>query len=212
VHGYLPSDAHKRIKDARMQWKMRSGQGDFADYELVLVKEYLTAIQQITPDQVDEIIREVFEEYKDQTYVYTRNLIRELKEKGYTLVAISGSPKEIVTKLAVHHGFDISLGASFEQIDGKYSGKIDSPIFDKAKALQQLVDEHGLNLAGSIGVGDSKSDGPMLAAVDHAIAFNPNQELFELAKEQGWKVVVERKDMVYELKPHDGHYVLLDTA
>src|SRR5688500_7222628 len=70
------------------------------------------------------IVQEVFDEYKDQTYTYTRDLIKDLKAKGYFLLAISGSHQEIIQKLAQHHGFDGAVGATFEQIDGKFSGAI----------------------------------------------------------------------------------------
>jgi phosphoserine phosphatase len=55
-------------------------------------------------------------------------------------------------------------------------------------------------------VGDSEADIPMLSAVEYPICFNPNSKLFAHAKEQNWTVVVERKDVVYEMagnaQPH----------
>jgi HAD superfamily hydrolase (TIGR01490 family) len=207
-HGFIPADAHERIKQARMNWKVRTTDEGFEKYELALVLEYLEAIKRITPQQCELIYQEVFDEYKDQTFTYTRDLIKDLKEKGYTLIAISGSQDQIIQKLAKHHGFDIAVGATMEQIDGKYSGKITTPIFDKAKALQQIIDEHGLTTKDSYGVGDSKSDVPMLEMVDNPIVFNPDTKFFKIAKSKQWKIVVERKNMTYELEPHDGTYLL----
>jgi HAD superfamily hydrolase (TIGR01490 family) len=207
-HGFIPADAHERIKQARMDWKVRTTDEGFEKYELALVLEYLEAIKRITPQQCELIYQEVFDEYKDQTFTYTRDLIKSLKEKGYTLIAISGSQDQIIQKLAKHHGFDIAVGATMEQIDGKYSGRITTPIFDKAKALQQIIDEHGLITKDSYGVGDSKSDVPMLEMVDNPIVFNPDTKLFKLAKSKQWKIVVERKNMTYELEPKGGTYLL----
>lgn len=207
-HGFIPADAHERIKQARMQWKIRTTNEGFEEYELALVLEYLEAIKRITPEQSELIYQEVFDEYKDQTFTYTRDLVKKLKEQGYTLVAISGSQNEIIQKLAKHHGFDIAVGATLEQIDGKYSGKISTPIFDKAKALRQIIDEHSLSIEKSYAVGDSKSDVPMLEMVENPIVFNPDKKLFKIAKSKQWKIVVERKNMIYELNPHDGVYTL----
>ena len=62
--------------------------------------------------------------------------------------------------------------------------------------------------SGSVGVGDSESDIPMLSTVERPIAFNPTRNLYEHAVEHAWPVVVERKNMIYKLEPHDGVYRL----
>jgi phosphoserine phosphatase len=39
--------------------------------------------------------------------------------------------------------------------------------------------------------------------VENPIAFNPNRKLLDKAKESDWRVVVERKDSIYDLsKPN----------
>ena len=153
----------------------------------------------------------MFDEYKDQTFTYARDLIKQLKGEGYVLLAISGSQHEIIEKLAKHHGFDAAVGATVEldqQIDGKYTGNIDTPIFDKAKVLKQFIKTHNLTTTNSYAIGDSKSDVPMLEMVDHPIAFNPDREFFAIAKEHGWKVVVERKNMVFEMGLRGGMWLV----
>jgi len=35
--------------------------------------------------------------------------------------------------------------------------------------------------------------------VDHPIAFNPNQNLKAVAEKNNWKIVVEKKDVIYEI-------------
>ena len=208
-NGHIPQDAHDRIRAARKEWKQRTTNNGFSAYEEVLVQEYIAVLKNITPEQYSEVVQEVFEEYKDQTYTYTRDLIKDLKAKGYTLLAISGSHQEVIERLGKHQGFDYVVGAKLEQIGGQYTGRMDTPIFDKAKVLKKLVDEHGLAFEGSLAVGDSHSDVAMLDIVENPICFNPDRKLFEVAKERQWKVVVERKNMVYELEPKDGRYVLL---
>jgi HAD superfamily hydrolase (TIGR01490 family) len=207
-HGYIPAEVHKRIVQARMVWKRRTTDDEFERYELLLVKEYLVAIKQLEPQQYHAIVQEVFDEYKDQAFTYTRDLIKELKQQGYFLLAISGSPDEIIQLLSKRYGFDAAIGATFEQIDGRFSGAIDSPIFDKAGALQRFVDTHRLSYKDSVGVGDGTGDVPMLALVDHPIVLNPNKHLFAMAQERNWDIVVERKNMIYKLHPQNGKYIL----
>ena len=73
-------------------------------------------------------------------------------------------------------------------------------IANKANIVRRVVAKEKLSLKGSIGVGDTEGDVPMLELVETAICFNPNAKLYRFAKLNKWKVVVERKDVVYEIK------------
>ena len=107
--------------------------------------------------------------------------------------------------------FDISIGETYVCKDGAYTGEV-LHVFDrKDEYLRQIIEEHGLTYKGSIGVGDSRSDISMLELVEEPIAFNPEKRLLATAKERGWKVVIERKNVVYELQPADGTYALKST-
>jgi HAD superfamily hydrolase (TIGR01490 family) len=210
-YGQISADDSEKIRQARMTWKQRSQTDSFRDYEHVLVTTYQAALQQLSPAEYSRAIDQVFEEYKDQVYIYTRDLVRQLKSEDYLLFAVSGSHDEIVTKIADYYGFDDSIGASFEQIDGRFTGVINTPFGRKAELLHGLVKKHEVTFEGSIAIGDSGSDIAMLELAEQPIAFNPNIELFQHAKAQGWKVIVERKNMVYELNPQegqDGSYLL----
>ena len=73
-------------------------------------------------------------------------------------------------------------------------------MLNKAAVVQHAVEKEGLTLKGSIGVGDTESDIPFLELVSEPICFNPNSKLFSHAKRNKWRVVVERKDVVYEIE------------
>jgi phosphoserine phosphatase len=49
-------------------------------------------------------------------------------------------------------------------------------------------------------MGDTLSDVGFLEMVQTPIAFNPNRSLFEVARRSNWPIVVERKDVVYNLQ------------
>jgi phosphoserine phosphatase len=51
----------------------------------------------------------------------------------------------------------------------------------------------------------------MLDLAEQPIAFNPEVALFKIAQQKGWKVVVERKNIFYELEGKDGKYQLVKT-
>lgn len=206
--GYIEKDLYQQIKDARMAWKRREHSESFRDYELQLVQLFTNVMLKISVRQFQEAADVVFDEYKDQVYTYTRGLIRDLKEKDYLIFAISGSQETVVEKMAVYYGFDDFVGRVDEQADGRFTGKSTTPVFNKDKALVQLVKKHGAGNSGSFGVGDSHSDIAMLELVENPIAFNPERRLFDYAAGKGWKIVIERKNMIYELVQKNNRYFL----
>jgi HAD superfamily hydrolase (TIGR01490 family) len=210
-HNYIDTETHNSIKSARMKWKNRSSSTSFKEYESLLVKAYIASLKQINPRAYELIVDEVFSEYKDQLFVYTRELLKKLKSEGYVLFAISGSQDEIVQKLAAYHGFDAAIGAQLEMKEGAYTGEITSPIHNKDEVLSRLVTQYNCTYEGSYAVGDSAGDISMLSAVENPIAFNPEASLFAHAKNNSWTIAVERKNVTYELINHNGTYELRNT-
>ncbi|MEK9176835.1 MAG: hypothetical protein AAB923_00910, partial [Patescibacteria group bacterium] len=68
-----------------------------------------------------------------------------------------------------------------------------------AAIVRHAMRKFGGAYRGSVAVGDTESEIPMLRLVERPIAFNPNRKLFAYAKRRGWEIVVERKDVVYEI-------------
>ena len=205
----LAPDAYKKLHDARMAWKTRQNPNAFKQYEALLINIFEDSFAILNTSDFDQAVEEIINEYSDQVYVYTRDLIKKLKGEGYCLLAISGSQHELVGHLAKHYGFDDWQGTDYERKDGKFSGKVTVASQEKRKALEVLVKKHGLEYKDSWAVGDSASDAPMLKMVKNPIAFNPDRDLFELAQKHGWKIILERKNMVYHLEQQDEQYVLL---
>jgi HAD superfamily hydrolase (TIGR01490 family) len=206
--GYIAPVKYQAIKDARMIWKRRESSESFKQYELELIKLYENLLTEITVEQFEKTAQSVFEEYKDQVYTYTRDLIRKLKADGYLIFAISGSQIQVIEKIATHYGVDDFAARVDKHTNGHFTGQSTTPIFNKDQVLQDLAKQHNASFEGSIGIGDSSSDIKMLEIVERPIAFNPERKLFEHARTKGWKVVVERKNMIYELEDKDGKYQL----
>ena len=209
--GFADKTEYQAIKDARLAWKRREPGASFKSYEQKLIDGYDKMLAKLTTDEFEQAASAVFAEYKDQSYTYTRNLITELRGKGYLLFAISGSQGEIVAKIAGHWGFDDFRASEFERKGGRFSGKRTHYLGRKDEAVAELMQAHGVTKKGSVGVGDSLSDAKMLECVQTPIAFNPERELFDYAKAKAWKIVIERKNMIYELESIDGKYVLVNT-
>lgn len=196
-YGIFPNIVVKEIEQYHDDWINR--RGNYKDYEMSLINSYSNRIKGKVVEDVENVSRFVLEQKNGYVYVYTRDLIESLRH-DHILVAISGAPQEILTQFANHLHFDYAYGAIYEQIDGKYTGNIAFPAyFKKAEILRNFCTEHNLTLEGSLGIGDTIGDVAFLELVERPIAFNPSQELYTVAKERGWKTVVERKDVIYEI-------------
>lgn len=202
-----PPDADK-VTRARQLWKTRSSENSYKNYEDMLVEVFDKAITKIDYSVYEEMAEEVFQEHKDQVYTYTRGLIKQLKADDYMLFAISGSPREVVEKVAKYWGFDDWIASEYEVENNKITGTKKLGFIDKNKSVEYFVEKYRLTYKDSCGVGDSESDIKMLKKVEKPIAFNPSKELFAHAGKSGWRVIVERKNVVYELNPQDGSYFL----
>lgn len=207
--GALGDNARQKLHEARMVWKRREGLDAFKAYEKTLIDVYESALDKLSTGLFDSMVETVIAEYKEQTYTYTRDMVKSLKAKGYFLLAISGSHQELIEKLAKHYGFDDWEGTRYERQGQSFSGQKTVVSKDKKTGLQKLASKHGLSYDGSIAIGDSLSDVPMLELVEEPIAFNPDRALFEIARSHGWKVVLERKNMIYKLESKNGSYILV---
>ncbi|MEX2007065.1 MAG: HAD family phosphatase [Candidatus Saccharimonadales bacterium] len=206
--GLVDTIAYQAVRDARMSWKRRTDTDSFKTYEQHLVGFYNQLLENLSVSHFTEAADAVFDEYKDQVYVYSRDLIRQLKKKNYLLIALSGSQSEIVEKIANYYGFDDYIGTTYERSGKYFTGTMILHLGKKDEVLKKLIKRHQATSSKSIGIGDSASDISMLEAVEQPIAFNPEMKLFEHAKRRGWKIVIERKNVIYELEPRNGRYQL----
>jgi len=204
--GHIDQVVYSAVVTAEKRWKDR--QMDFRSYQMLLINSYDQALHKLDPEQVKEAIENAYLEHRDQIYTYTRDLIAELKKKSYILLAISGSHHEIVELVARHYGFSDWAGTEYHQKDGRYTGTYTFPAHKKGETLKKFIEKHGLSTKGSIGVGDSESDIAMLELVERPVIFNPSRGLLEHAQAKGWEIVVERKDVVYQLVAKNKQYVL----
>ena len=133
-------------------------------------------------------------------------LLRAHRAAGRMVVIVSASPEEIVGPLASYLGADHAI-ASRARLDdeGRYSGEMAFDAFGSAKvdAIRELAQAHGLDLDASYAYSDSATDLPMLEAVGHPVAVNPDRELARVAGERGWEIRVFARPV--QVRPTSGH-------
>jgi HAD superfamily hydrolase (TIGR01490 family) len=143
--------------------------------------------------RVQEIVEEALEQVVEPIiYAEALELITMHQREGRIVVIVSASPEEIVRPLARYLGADRAI-ASRARIDeeGRYSGEMDYDAFGPAKAtaMRALADELGIDLDASYAYSDSATDLPMLEAVGHPFAVNPDRELLRAAVDREWEVL-----------------------
>jgi HAD superfamily hydrolase (TIGR01490 family) len=196
----IPRKARAEYEAQYKKWIER--EGNYDDYIMAMVKSFKRHIRGVYYGDMADVAKEVVKTQKKRTYRYTRDLIQQLKKKGYFLLAVSHSPKTILDFFCPTMGFDKAYGVLYDLgPEDNFTGSVidEHLIMNKANIVKRAVEKQGLSLRGSIGVGDTEGDITFLELVDTPVCFNPNQKLYRHAKRAGWRVVVERKDVIYEL-------------
>ena len=199
--GVFPADVQQGYAVAQAAWQRREGM--YEDYIEAVIATFLTHITGVHYGVFADVGRRVVATKSKQVYTYTRDYLRELKDRGYILVAISQSPKTILDEFCRGYGFDKVYGRMYEIGPSDcFTGKVtdEQLISNKANIVERVFERHPeLTRVGSVAVGDTEGDISLLSSVENPVCFNPNKALLDHARNQGWKVVVERKDVVYHL-------------
>ncbi|MBU2025146.1 MAG: HAD-IB family phosphatase [Patescibacteria group bacterium] len=196
--GIFSRDVRKNIVQYYRDWL--NNRGAYETYRRNLVQLYNEELKGKNKADVIKSAKRVAAFHHGRLFIFARRIIRRLR-KTHRLLAISGSPIEIVREFNAYLKFDDVFGTIYEiDADKKYTGReIYTPVRDKADALKRYVAEKGISLHHSFGIGDTESDASVLELVENPIAFNPNLNLFRIAQKNNWKIVVERKDVIYEI-------------
>lgn len=211
--GALDESILSETTEKNREWRGRTHGNAFEEFEMLLVTRVDESLPKIHVADYEIAVKRVIEKKADNVYVYTRDLLKKLKKQGYFLIAISGSQVELVEQFAAKYGFDTWVGQQWERGEEYFTGNITKTHTGKDKILEGLMEKFNLTTEDSYAVGDSNGDTGMLAFVDHPIAFNPTHELFDVAREHGWDIVIERKNLHYTLtqKEKNGPYILANS-
>ncbi|SDZ91292.1 HAD-superfamily subfamily IB hydrolase, TIGR01490 [Bowdeniella nasicola] len=143
----------------------------------------VAAFQQVVRDSLATRIEpEVFGEALDAIAAH--------HAAGHDVVIVSASVEAIVAPIAQMLGADHVVASTLEVIDGRYTGVISDYVYGpaKAEAMARLAERYGWDLSQSWAYSDSITDAPMLQAVGHPVAVNPDRALAVLAMEGGWDI------------------------
>lgn len=198
--GVFPEHARNEYAQEYRAWRDR--EGTYGAYISAVVASYMKHIKGVHYGELADIGRIVVAEQSKHVYRYTRDLITRLREENYFIVAISQSPKTILDEFCKAYGFHKVYGRIYEiGPQDRFTGEMTDVhlVENKANIVSRVLQKEAVTIEGSVGVGDTEGDISLLQSVATPICFNPNQMLYTHAERMGWKVVLERKDVIYEL-------------
>ena len=198
--GVFPERVREELSQDYYAWVER--RGSYETYDELVMELFLRELKGVSVAELRRCATAEVEAHGRRLHMYTRDMARRLKEAGYHIIAISGSPQEILNLFLKPLGFDRAWGTVLAQdAGGCYTGEVlQDPFKNKRRVLEEFLEDAKVSLGGSVGVGDTLSDVGFLEMVQTPIAFNPNRSFFDVARQRGWPIVVERKDVIYNLQ------------
>lgn len=143
-------------------------------------------------DQVRAIVAETLHDVVEPlVFAEAADLIADHKARGHDVIVVSASGDEVVTPIAAMLGADHSAASRMAVEDGRFTGELEFYCHGEGKAdvIRELAAKYGYDLDRSYAYSDSSTDLPMLKAVGHPTAVNPDRTLRRTASENGWPVL-----------------------
>jgi HAD superfamily hydrolase (TIGR01490 family) len=141
---------------------------------------------------LQELVDEVYEKHiKLKLWPETVRLAKDHIKQGREVWLVTAAPQELGDVIAHELGLTGAIGTKVERRNGILTGKlVGKPIHgaEKRKALKSLAKDRNLSLKRSYAYSDSQNDLPMLTAVGHPVAVNPDKILTRYAKAADWPI------------------------
>lgn len=154
-------------------------------------------------DEVRALVAETINDVIEPLiYAEALELIDHHLAQGDEVWLVSMSPSEIVEPFAELLGITgaISSRAKIDE-NGKFTGEMEffAQGANKAVAMRELALTRGIDLDASFAYSDSETDIPMLQAVGHAFAVNPDRALAKVAHDSQWPIL----GFTHPVRAHD---------
>ena len=142
--------------------------------------------------EIHNIGQEIYDEYVSPAcWQGTIHIAQKHLSAGEEVWLVTAAPEDMAVLIAKNLGFTGALGSKAEIHDGKYTGQMLGNLLhgkEKAVAIAVLAKEKGFDLAECYAYSDSHNDFPLLEAVGHPSAINPDAILSLRALAEGWPI------------------------
>jgi HAD superfamily hydrolase (TIGR01490 family) len=180
----LASDAWANLK-FRLHGSTDQGTDELRERILGSISgQRVVDLARMGPDVLTGILPLVYREVLDEAYMH--------QDAGRPAYIVTAASQELADVLAHVLVLDGGVGMRSEVRDGVYTGRPAGPFTyreGKAVAIRELAEREGIDLSESFAYSDSESDLPMMRAVGHPVAVNPDRVLERVAREEGWRIM-----------------------
>jgi HAD superfamily hydrolase (TIGR01490 family) len=175
---------------ANLQFRLRGA----TDEDSVALRDRIAASLEGTPvKDLERLGASVLALILPRVYPQMLAVAHEHQDAGRRAYIVTAAAQELADILAQVLVLDGAIGSSISEVeDGVYTGRATGVFVyrtGKAQAIETLAQREGIDLAESYAYSDSESDLPMLRAVGHPVAVNPDGDLARIARQEGWQVL-----------------------
>ena len=143
-------------------------------------------------DDIKKVGEEIYDEFvSPKLWQGTFEIAKSHLDQGEEVWLVTAAPQDMADIIAQRLGLTGALGSKALIENGIYTGALDGKLLhgtEKALAIQKLAQEHGLDLKNCYSYSDSHNDVPLLQAVGHPCAINPDAILRIRAMAEGWPI------------------------
>ena len=173
-----------------MRYRLRGATDEETQQVLKVARDLITGVPAV---EIDRMGTEVMASILPRIYPRMLDELYAHQDAGRATFIVSAAGNNLVTALAEVLGADDGIGTRYEVDErGRFTGRLDGPFVygeGKVDAMRAFADRHGIDLEASYAYSDSASDLPMLRAVGHPVAVNPDPQLAAVAAQEGWDVM-----------------------
>lgn len=188
--GLIPTSEFIRDAGGALAFKLFGASDDTSNEVKKRILGTVTGLRQADLQAINaEVIPKLMERVRPEA----KRLLERHRRAGRDTYIVSAAPQEVVEPLAHALGMTGAVGTRGEVENGIYTGELAGPFCygpGKVEAMEELASWNGYELGQSYAYSDSASDLPMLNAVGHPVAVNPDAALERHARAEGWPIVI----------------------
>jgi putative phosphoserine phosphatase/1-acylglycerol-3-phosphate O-acyltransferase len=142
-------------------------------------------------DQVRAAGKRAVSDLTELVAPFAPQYLAAFRAAGHKLVLSTTTPDDMITPFAEAMGFDAVIATTYEEVDGRYTGRLYEGFVwgtGKLRAVREWADEEGIDLAECHACSDSVFDTPLLSSVGYPHAVNPDPSLTVIATARRWPI------------------------
>lgn len=174
-----------------------------ASYDVVLT--FARGVKGMKQEKVETAGRHYIKTHEEELFSFTRDLLALLKAEKFRIIAVTASPVEVMGPFSESLGIDATFATVCETVNGIYTGNVSQNLADKdvkRQIIQTYIKENDVNGQVSLGFGDTVTDLAFLEIVGYPVAVNPDNELEQIAKKNGWLICTHDTNIVESVRAY----------